>query len=37
MCNIGINIDTRAIDNPKLWVQCVVEAFDDLLREVPAG
>lgn len=34
MCNVGINVDTHAIDDPKLWVQCLVEAFDDLLRDV---
>jgi WS/DGAT/MGAT family acyltransferase len=35
VCNIGINVDTHAIDDPRLWVQCVVEAFDELVRNAP--
>jgi diacylglycerol O-acyltransferase len=34
-CNIGINVDTRAIDDPDLWVRCVAAGFEDLLRAAP--
>jgi diacylglycerol O-acyltransferase / wax synthase len=30
-CNIGINIDTGAIDDPELWLTCLSEAFHDVL------
>jgi diacylglycerol O-acyltransferase len=31
VCDIGINVDTHAIDDPDLWMHCVVAAFADLL------
>ncbi len=30
-CNIGINIDTAAIDDPELWLTCLSEAFHEVL------
>jgi diacylglycerol O-acyltransferase / wax synthase len=32
VCNVGINIDTRAIDDPQLWLGCLSEAFLDVLE-----
>ena len=34
VCNIGINIDTSAIDKPDLMLECVREAFDEVLALV---
>jgi diacylglycerol O-acyltransferase len=31
VCNIGINIDTGAIDDPDLWLACLNDAFQDVL------
>ncbi|HZC73379.1 MAG TPA: wax ester/triacylglycerol synthase domain-containing protein [Jatrophihabitans sp.] len=36
MCNIGINIDTQAIDDPALWMDCLDAAFEDVLAAAPA-
>jgi diacylglycerol O-acyltransferase len=30
-CNIGVNIDTSAIDDPELWLACLQDAFHDIL------
>jgi WS/DGAT/MGAT family acyltransferase len=34
-CNIGVNIDTHAIDDPELWMQCLEDAFHDVLASAP--
>jgi hypothetical protein len=30
-CNVGINIDTNAVDQPELMLECVREGFDHVL------
>jgi diacylglycerol O-acyltransferase / wax synthase len=35
VCNIGINIDTHAIDDPETWLQCLDAAFQDVLAAAP--
>ena len=30
-CNIGVNIDTSAIDDPETWLQCLDLAFQEVL------
>ncbi len=37
VCNIGINIDTHAIDDPQLWLQCLEDAFHDVLATAPGS
>lgn len=37
VCNIGINIDTGAIDDPETWLQCLEAAFQDVLTTAGAG
>jgi diacylglycerol O-acyltransferase len=31
VCNVGINIDTGAIDDPQLWLECLNDAFQEVL------
>jgi diacylglycerol O-acyltransferase len=31
-CNVGINIDTSAIEDPELWLACLSDAFKDVLE-----
>jgi WS/DGAT/MGAT family acyltransferase len=35
VCNIGLNIDTGAIDDPAGLIECMREAFDELLELAP--
>jgi len=35
VCNVGINIDTSAIDRPDLLMECVREAFAEVLALAP--
>jgi WS/DGAT/MGAT family acyltransferase len=34
-CNVGVNVDTHAIDEPELWARCLRKAFDGLLSAAP--
>jgi WS/DGAT/MGAT family acyltransferase len=36
MCNVGINVDTSAVDSPELLLACVREAFDEVLGLHPS-
>jgi WS/DGAT/MGAT family acyltransferase len=31
VCNVGVNIDTGAIDDPQLWLECLNDAFREIL------
>ncbi|HET6878023.1 MAG TPA: wax ester/triacylglycerol synthase domain-containing protein [Jatrophihabitans sp.] len=35
VCNIGVNIDTSAIDDPEALMACIQEAFDEILALAP--
>jgi len=35
ICNIGLNVDTGAIDDPDLFLTCLTEAFHDVLALAP--
>jgi diacylglycerol O-acyltransferase / wax synthase len=37
ICNIGLNVDTGAIDDPDLFLTCLTEAFHDVLALAPAS
>lgn len=34
-CNVGVNVDTHAIDDPQMWLQCLDDAFQSVLGTAP--